>query len=182
VFVGADVAFDPGIGGSMKRRIAALSCCLLLVQVCAVAGEERSAPITAAVTNAAPQTGSIRASLNNVTHIMPRVEAGWTDRPTRNGRRDRGSWIERHPVWAGALVGFTAGFVIAYAATHDNKDEFITVMDPAAGAFFWGGVTSGVGALIGWSIGRNRDDGYSDNGGSGSTGADNSDLAQEDLP
>ncbi|MCA1649145.1 MAG: hypothetical protein LC753_02345 [Acidobacteria bacterium] len=65
-----------------------------------------------------------------------------------------------------ALVGFGAVFLISYAVTHDDDDEFITVISPAAGATVWGTIGAGVGALAGWGIGRNRDDGYRDGGGS----------------
>jgi len=160
----ADVAFGLVYldGGSMKRRIAALSCCLALVHGSVGAAEDiretRSALVTAAVVDAAPQVGPLqRASLSKDTHTMRRAETRQADRPSQNVGRDRGSWIERHPVWTGAMVGFGAGFLLTYAATHDNGRELITVMSPGAGATFWGGVSAGIGAVAGWGIGRNRD-------------------------
>jgi hypothetical protein len=146
----------------MKKRIAALSCCLALVHGSVGAAEDiletRSALVTATVVDAAPQAGPLlRASLSNYTHTMRRVETRQADRPGQNVGRDGGSWAERHPVWTGALVGFSAGFLLTYAATHDNGKELITVMSPSAGATFWGGVSAGIGAAVGWGIGRNRD-------------------------
>ena len=66
--------------------------------------------------------------------------------------------MERHPVLAGALVGFGTGVVITYAITHDDDAELLRVISPVAGTLFWGGVSAGVGALAGWGIGRNRED------------------------
>jgi hypothetical protein len=146
----------------MKRRIAALSCCLALVHGSAGAAEDiretRSALVTAAVVDAAPQVGPLqRASLSKETYTLRRAETRQADRPSQTVGRDRGSWVERHPVWTGALVGFSAGFLLTYAAAHDNRKELITVVSTGAAATFWGGVSAGVGALAGWGIGRNRE-------------------------
>jgi len=158
----------------MTKRIAALLCCLSLGQGSIVAAQDimthRPAPLTLAVVNAAPQAGPIRrASLSKVTHTRLSGEARWAVRPLQDAGGDKGPWIERHPVWAGALIGFGAGFLLTYAVTHDDDDEFITVMSPGAGALFWGSVSAGVGALAGWGIGRNRDDRHRDGDGSDST-------------
>ena len=63
--------------------------------------------------------------------------------------------MERHPVWAGALVGFGAGVALTYAG--DDDEEFLKVISTGGAALVWGGVSAGVGALAGWGIGRNRD-------------------------
>lgn len=147
----------------MRRRIAAVTCCLSLVHVSIAAADDttssRSGPLTLAVVNAAPQSGPIRNSSSTseiVTRYLgePSAAASLQERDA-----EAGSWLERHPVWTGAIVGFSAGFLLTYAATHDSdKGELLKVMSPGAGAMFWGGVTAGVGALAGWAIGRNRDD------------------------
>jgi hypothetical protein len=148
----------------MTKRIAALSCCLSLGQGSVVAGEDfmtkHPAPGSAAVVSAAPEARPLgRASLREYTETMPRAETRRSVRPIQDATRDQGSWMERHPVWSGTMVGFGAGFLVTYATTHDNgQNEFITIMSPAAGALIWGSVSAGVGALIGWGIGRNRDE------------------------
>ena len=156
----------------MITRVAALTCCLSLVQGSIVGADdimtERSTSLTLAVVNAAPQAGPIRrASLSKDTQTVRGGETRWAARPIPDSGRDR-SWMERHPVWTGALVGFGAGVLLTYAVTHDNGDELLTVISPAAAALFWGGVSAGVGALAGWGIGRNRDADDRDDGGSAS--------------
>ncbi len=147
----------------MTKRLAALSCCVSLVQGSVVAAqdiaEKRPALIAPTAVDASPQDGPLRrASLSKDSHIVFRTETRGVVRPIQEDCSDRRSWMERHPVWTGALVGFGACFLLTYAATHDDDDDFITVVSPGAGATFWGGVSAGVGALAGWGIGRNRDD------------------------
>lgn len=159
----------------MMKRIAALSCCLALVQGSVVAAKDEMktppAPVTASDVNAAPQVGPLRrASLSKDTQTMLRVDTRWAARPIQTSSSDdEGPWMERHPVWTGAMVGFGAGFLITYAATQDSGRELFTVISTGAAATIWGGVTAGVGALIGWGVGRNRDEGYRDRGRSAST-------------
>jgi hypothetical protein len=153
----------------VTRRVAALSCCLSLFPASVVSAEDimktRPAPVTAAVINAAAQAGPLRtASLSKDMRSMPRAETRCAVRPAQDDG-DSGSCMERHPVLAGALVGFSTVFLITYAVAHDDDEEFITVISPAAAAVVWGSVGAGVGALAGWGIDRNRDDGYRDGGG-----------------
>jgi hypothetical protein len=149
---------------SMRRRIAALSCCLSLVHLSVAAAEDAptsAAPsLTIGVVNAAPRSGPIRAASLNGDAV--RTYLGGTT-PARRSIQDsiveKDSWVERHPVWTGAVAGFSAGFALTYLATHDSDNgEFLKVMSPGAGALFWGGVCAGVGALTGWAVGRNRDE------------------------
>lgn len=67
--------------------------------------------------------------------------------------------MEKHPVWTGAMVGFSAGFLLTYAvaASDHHQNEVFTPVGPGGPALVWGGVTAGIGALAGWGIGRNRD-------------------------
>jgi hypothetical protein len=149
-----------GSGGLMIRRTAALTCCVMvLVPHTALAADEPLAtqrPRTASSTSSTSQTGPLRrASLNAGARLA--VEAAPNRHATQSDRDDR-PWVERHPVWTGAMVGFGAGFGLTHLATHDDRDEFIKVMSPGAAGIFWGGVCAGVGALAGWAIGRNDDE------------------------
>jgi hypothetical protein len=149
-----------GPGGLMIRRLAALTCCVaVVVPHAALAADDPLAtqkPLTASATSTTSQAGPLRrASLNAGTRLA--VEAARPRHATQSDRDDR-PWIERHPVWTGAMVGFGAGFALTYVATHDDRDEFIKVMSPGAAGIFWGGVCAGVGALAGWGIGRSHDE------------------------
>lgn len=150
--------------GFMTKRIAALACCLSLAQGSFAGAEDivknAAPPVATVVVTGALQDGPLRqASLRKDTRTMLRAQTRWTTGTIQDGCRPRGSWMERHPVWAGALVGFGTGLLITYAVHHDDKDELLRVISPAMGYTFWGGVSAGVGALAGWGIGRNRDDG-----------------------
>ena len=141
------------------RRVATLLCCLSLGHVCIAAANDappkRPAPLTLAVVSAAPQSGPIRkASLNRDSVRTFIGETGSAARSRQGTDPSRDSWIERHPVWTGALVGFSAGVVLTYVMANDND----AIISTGAAATFWGGVSAGSGALIGWGIGRNRDD------------------------
>ena len=148
----------------MRRRIAALSCCLSLVHVSVAAAEDTPAAaatsVTVAIVGGAPQSGPIRAaSLNGNTLHTYLGETTSAGRSIQDSMVEKDSWVERHPVWTGAVAGFSAGFALTYLATHESdKGELLTVMSPGAGALFWGGVCAGVGALTGWAVGRNRDE------------------------
>jgi hypothetical protein len=143
----------------MIRRIAAFTCCVaLVVPHTALAADdplETPRPLTAPATSTTSQDGPIRrASINAGTRLA--VEAARTRHA--QGDRDDRPWVERHPVWTGAMVGFGVGFGMTYLATHDDRDEFIQIMSPGAAGLFWGGVCAGVGALAGWAIGRSDDE------------------------
>jgi hypothetical protein len=71
---------------------------------------------------------------------------------------DTRSWVQRHPVWAGAMVGFSTGFLLTYAvaASDDHHDELLHPVGPGGPALVWGGMGAGIGALAGWGIGRSQ--------------------------
>ena len=138
----------------MKDRIAAF-CCLLVLQSSVVSAGPSS--------NMGPLR---RASLDKTTLTM-RSDSRATDRQDQAGpdlAPDTRSWSERHPVWTGALVGFSAGFLLTYAvaASDDHHNELLTPVDAGGPALVWGGLGAGIGALAGWGIGRSRHDGYHD--------------------
>ena len=145
----------------MTRRITTLSCCLVLAHVAIAAADDsvtnRPASPTVSVVNTAPQFGAIRkASLDRDAMLTFVSETKAATRPLQDTEDEERSWVERHPVWTGAMVGFGVGFGVTYLATHDSDEgELLKIMSPSAAGVFWGGVCAGVGALAGWSIGRN---------------------------
>jgi hypothetical protein len=135
----------------MRTSIAVL-CCLALTPSSVAAQEPRLT--TTAIYRPAPEHGPLRkASLRKDA----RVVAAGTDRQAQPQAKADKPWIERHPVWTGAMIGFGIGVGLTYASSAGDRDEFIHVISPGSAAMFWGGVTAGVGALAGWGIGRNRD-------------------------
>jgi hypothetical protein len=75
--------------------------------------------------------------------------------PTSAGSRQASqqqhrSWIGRHPVVFGALVGFGSGFLIGYLPGDDGVFDDFTA---SFGGWVVGGIGAGVGALIGALVG-----------------------------
>jgi hypothetical protein len=103
----------------------------------------------------------VQASLAKDPQKHFRAEAAPSRRSfaTDDDSQNTGNWMERHPVWTGAIIGFSAGFLLTYAvaASDDHRDELFTPVGPGGPALVWGGLTAGVGALAGWGIGRSRD-------------------------
>jgi hypothetical protein len=152
----------------MKKQIATF-CCLMVIQSSVlVAGEpDRAVPQSSmSITHHESSNGVLRrASLSKTPWTMP-SQTDWNRRQDAAPAADPDprSWVERHPVWTGAMVGFAVGSVITYAATGgSNKDQLFDFSGLRTGAVLvFGGVSAGIGALAGWGIGRSQDDAYHD--------------------
>jgi hypothetical protein len=148
----------------MKERIAAL-CCLMLVQSSVVTAGEvttTTSPSNAPAVQAATQGGPLlHASLSKETAKRFLLQTRWDGRqqPAPDDQDTR-PWMERHPVWTGAMVGFAAGALLIYAvgASENHRDAVFTPVGPGGPALVFGGVGAGIGALAGWGIGRSHDD------------------------
>ena len=109
----------------MTNRIVALWCCLSIVQSSAVKADvpekpheaERVATAAFVTVPAAPSTPTprfkepgplLKASTSNETYKILRAEARVMRSNQDQGTSTR-SWVERHPVWTGALIGFGYG-------------------------------------------------------------------------
>ncbi|MGE5813817.1 MAG: hypothetical protein ACM36C_04960 [Acidobacteriota bacterium] len=133
----------------MARWIVALVCCLALAETSLAAAQDRQERegLATSVIASAPAGPLVRSALLKASQTPLRAEAAFTAARSRNSQE--GSWIQRHPVMSGTLIGFGAGFGLAYAAAKD---------DQAVRALLYGGASAGVGALIGWGIERSRND------------------------
>jgi hypothetical protein len=144
----------------MKKQIATF-CCLMVIQSSVlIAGEPGSTngPLRRASLSKTAWTGrSVTFSKSGQAQDPAATVAPAPDPDTR-------SWAERHPVWTGAMVGFSAGFLMTYAvaASDDRHNELLNPIGPGGPALVWGGVGAGIGALAGWGIGRSQHDGYHD--------------------
>ena len=130
----------------MKRLIAALMVALVALNG-APAFAETPDPKPAPVRQDGPL---LKASLNPKLPPPSRAEAR---QAAQAAKHDDRSWVERHPVWTGAIVGFGATTALIYLTTEPGG-----IVGREVGVLVWGGVAAGVGALAGWGIGRNRDD------------------------
>ena len=97
-----------------------------------------------------PDGPLLKASLKPNLPPPSRAEAR---QAAQAAKHDDRSWVERHPVWTGAIVGFGATAAICYLTTDPGG-----IPSRETGVIVWGGVAAGIGALAGWGIGRNRDD------------------------
>jgi hypothetical protein len=141
----------------MAKRIAALVCCLTVVNSSVVSAQtvvdERRTNFDQRLVTDAFDGPLRRASLTQ----PPAALRSDAVRARSNASDPQGSWMERHPVIAGALVGFGIGVGFTYLAAGDDREEVFTPISTGAAALFWGGVSAGVGALAGWGVGRNRE-------------------------
>jgi hypothetical protein len=154
--------------GFMKHRIAIVCCCLMVIQSSTVGAADTGS--AAAQPDAIQRRSSMgplrRASLTKAASAIPSEAAsnrGQDQDPVGAAPApDTRSWAERHPVWTGAMIGFSAGFLLTYAvaASDDHHNELLHPVGPGGPALVWGGVAAGVGALAGWGIGRSNSPGH----------------------
>jgi len=130
----------------MKRIVAALTVAMMVVPAAPAFAETRdrtAAPVR--------QDGPLlKASLQPNIPPPSRTEAR---QAAQGAKRDDRSWVERHPVWTGAMVGFGATAAIMYMSTDPGG-----IPGRETALLVWGGVAAGIGALAGWGIGRSQDD------------------------
>jgi hypothetical protein len=146
------------------KRIATL-CCVSLIQASVVTAAEPTGASSNASTSAAfaaSKSGPLRqASISKDPQRLFRSETRRANRSAvDDDDQDTGNWMERHPVWAGTIIGFGAGFAITYAMGATEKqdpDAIFKGIPPSGPALVFGGVAAGIGALAGWGIGRGRD-------------------------
>ena len=142
----------------MAKRIAALVCSLSIVHaaVCSAQSREGGGPSPRAV----PIIGTVdkydgplrRASSIRAPLSVPLATRGaGTRSDDASGKRP---WVERHPVYTGALAGFGIGVGLVYLSAEDQRKELFMPISTGIVALFWGGISAGVGALAGWGVGR----------------------------
>jgi hypothetical protein len=108
-------------------------------------------PVTADAQTTMPRGWLKRAATDEVHRVICSTAFADSARRTRQapGNQKR-SWIGRHPVLFGALVGFGSGFLIGYLPGDDGIFDDFT-----AGFNGWvlGGVGAGTGAAVGAIVG-----------------------------
>jgi hypothetical protein len=138
----------------MARWIVALVCCLALTESTLYGAQHQEmSAIPADAVEVTAQRPLLRSALLQASQAPLRSEASSLVQASGGDERN---WIQRHPVLTGALMGFGAGFTLAFAAAENNQHT--TSMSPAASALLYGSASGAVGALIGWGVERSRDD------------------------
>ena len=130
----------------MKKLIAALMIVVVTLNAApafAESSDRKPAP-------AREEGPLLKASLRAVIRSPSLTESG---QDAQAANRDDRPWMERHPVWTGAIAGFATGFALTFLVTDEGG-----IPGPGGPALVWGGVAAGIGALAGWGIGRSKDD------------------------
>lgn len=138
----------------MIKHIAALVTCLAVTAGPVAASEgtaETRAQVPLVVMKRASERAPLLTAAREATGIHLRVEGRIGARPKQDAGRQQRPWIQRHPVWAGALIGFGAGFGLTVLQA-DNG-----IISKYAAGLVWGGVGAGFGALAGWGMSRDED-------------------------
>src|SRR5262245_30784298 len=114
----------------MFERVAALSCCMSLLFGSVVSAQDApSRMLTATRASSLPAPGPIRKAIDR-QHISA-MRAAETQQADASANQSRGNWMERHPVWAGTIVGFGVGFGLTYAAAgRCSASDFICPVSP----------------------------------------------------
>src|SRR5688500_6341106 len=91
---------------------------------------------------ATPIRTGVRVEVARLVSAEPAVASSTSGLQQSAGRRN---WVQRHPVWTAAMVGFGSGFLIGYLPGDDAVFDDFT-------AGFNGTVVGGIGAGAGASI------------------------------
>jgi hypothetical protein len=132
----------------MARWVVAVVCCLLVGQSTLYGAQDPDR-----YGAGAPSRTLLQSALSTASKTPLRAEAAPVVRVSSS---QDGNWLQKHPIMAGALIGFGAGFGLAFAAAENNQHS--TSLSPGVSALLYGGASAGVGALIGWGVERNRND------------------------
>lgn len=135
----------------MARWVVAVVCCLLVGQSTLYGAQDPDR--YGAVATAGAPSRLLQSALSTASNTPLRAEAAPVAQVS--GSQD-GNWLHKHPIMAGALIGFGAGFGLAFAAAENNQHS--TSLSPGVSALLYGGASAGVGALIGWGVERSRND------------------------
>ena len=95
--------------------------------------------------------GPLQKASRDTSRLNLRDERGTAERRAQTTDRDDRPWMQRHPVWTGALIGFAAVYGLAMLMGEDG------IVGRHAPALLFGGIGAGVGALAGWGWSRDDD-------------------------
>ena len=134
------------------RLVVLVVTCLTAIPVVAI-GAEAKPDTRTSVTRVSSRLAAISpihdAIVRSASPVVERsaAPAGRRTRQPGSGR----SWIGRHPAWFGSIVGFVTGFFIGYLP---GDDGVFYDFDASFNGLVIGGLGAGIGAVVGWPIGR----------------------------
>ena len=131
----------------MRKTIAAILAGLLSCSTVVAAEPAAVVPSAAGVPGKEPPPRPLVLTIpREEIRILSRQASLQTFEPPPDNR----NWMERHPVWFGLIVGAGAGAAIGAASCGDGCFPIGASGAAMVGSWYGGGV----GALIGWGVGR----------------------------
>lgn len=101
------------------------------------------------VTSAGTSSGPLmRAASREASRLASLPRAG-APRQVQTSTEDTRGWVERHPVWSGAIGGAGIGALWGVASCSGSCFP----IGRGGSALFGAGFGAGIGALVGWGIG-----------------------------
>ena len=137
----------------MRSRIVAMVVCIALGHASVSVAEGPAKAVVSRSTGAREQLseGPLLKASRETSRLNLNDERVAAERRAQTTDRDDRPWMQRHPVWTGALIGFAAVYGLTMLTGEDG------IVGRHGPALLFGGIGAGVGALAGWGMSRSDD-------------------------
>ena len=138
----------------MNNRIVAIVVCVAIGHSAVAAAEGPAKGVEARSIGASglrSSEGPLMRASRDTSRLNLHDERAAPERRAQTSDRDDRPWMQRHPVWTGALIGFAAVYGLTVLTGEDG------IVGRHGPALLFGGIGAGVGALAGWGISRDDD-------------------------
>jgi hypothetical protein len=135
----------------MRKLIAALLAALIASPSAIFAAEDTAAPVAVFAPGELEKSARplITAGAREAMRVA-QVQSAFPQTPADQSMPETKPWMERHPVWFGLIAGAGAGATWGALSCRDGCFP-LNASGAAMVGSWWG---AGVGALIGWGVGR----------------------------